>query len=250
MATATKIRFTPVQGQMAGIVEDAPAFPGDRFSLGFPEAIGDAAQALWYGSIQPEWKQAARGRWVSTGRQNGVLTYSLAITPHDDYVDADITLTNDGKQAWKQGMAFNCFNCGSSILRDNECLRHFVRVGGKFRRLVATPRVFGPRPTIQLYAVEGGPPAAQIPFVSNFRCTSPAVAEGWMAIVSPDGKRLAAAVSRPALFLFQNMEYSCIHSAPGFGPVRPGETKQARTRLYFVTASLEDWHRRMRSEMG
>jgi hypothetical protein len=247
-----KIRFTPVQGQMAGIVEDAPAFPGDRFSLGFPEAIGDAAQAIWYGSMKPQWKQDAQDRrcWVAAGKQEGELSYTLTITPHEDFVDADIALTNESARAWKHGMAFNCFNCGGSSLRDNECLRHFVRVGGKFQRLVATPRTFGPRPTIQLYGVEGGPPAGEIPFVSNFRCTSPAVAEGWMAIVAPDGKRLVAAVSRPALFLFQNMEYSCIHSAPGFGPIRPGETKRAKTRLYFVSATLEEWHRRMRSEMA
>lgn len=74
--------------------------------------------------------------------------------------------------------------------------------------------------------------------------------EGWLAIQSRGGKRLAAVVSKPALFLFQNMEYSCIHSSPGFGPLPPGKTGEALTRVYFVEASLEGWYERMKREMA
>ncbi len=71
-----------------------------------------------------------------------------------------------------------------------------------------------------------------------------------MAIQSRDGKRLVATASDPAMFLFQNMEYSCIHSAAGFGPLKPGESGEAVTRVYFVEAGLEDWHARMPADMG
>ncbi len=245
-----RIEVEAVQGQMAAVLSNVPAFPNDRFVLGFPEAIGDASRAIWFGDLKPRWRDIGDGAWESIGEMPGELRYRLVITPSEDYVDAVITLTNHSSRVWQNSMAFNCFNCASSVLRDNECLRHWVRVKGKFQRLVDLPRVFSDRPTVQLYSVEGAPPGAEIPFVANFKATpADVVAEGWMAIVAPDGKRLAATVSKPALFLFQNMEYSCIHSAPTFGTMQPGQTAKALTRLYFVRLSLEKWYARMKQEM-
>jgi hypothetical protein len=148
-------------------------------------------------------------------------------------------------------MMFNCFQCGSApALRDHDGQRHWVRTGGEFRRLIEVPRVCGPRPAIQLYSVEKAPPGRRIPFVAGFQATPDVVLEGWMAIQSRDGKRLAATVSKPALFLFQNLEYSCIHSAADFGEVPPVQSAEALNRLYFVEASLADWYRRLRAELG
>ena len=117
-------------------------------------------------------------------------------------------------------------------------------------RLAEVPRAFGPRPTIQLYSVANQPAGSEIPFVANFRETPPDLAlEPWMAIASRDDKRLAAAVSVPGLFLFQNMEYSCIHAGAGFGRLEPGQSGDALTRLHFVEATVEEWYARMRREM-
>ena len=66
-----------------------------------------------------------------------------------------------------------------------------------------------------------------------------------MAIRSRDGKRLVAVVSEPALYTFQNREYSCIHSAASFGALNPGESGEALTRIYFVESDLETWYGRM-----
>jgi len=98
--------------------------------------------------------------------------------------------------------------------------------------------------------VEGGPSWRDIPFVAGFEASPDTALEGWLVIVARDGRRLVATASRPTLFLFQNMEYSCIHSAPGFGSLQPGETGSALTRLYFVEASVEEWHARMRRELA
>ena len=70
-----------------------------------------------------------------------------------------------------------------------------------------------------------------------------------MAIVSRDGKRLIATASQPALYLFQNMEYSCIHSAQSLGALAPGEKGRALTRVYLVEAPLREWHARMKREL-
>jgi hypothetical protein len=71
-----------------------------------------------------------------------------------------------------------------------------------------------------------------------------------MAIRARDGKRVAACASRPALFLFQNLEYSCIHASPGFGPLKPGETGEAVTRVYLCELGVEGLRERVRRELG
>jgi hypothetical protein len=175
----------------------------------------------------------------------------LTLTPAYDTVDIDVSVTNLSTRIWTHSLAFHCFNCrGSTSISDFECVRHWARTGGQFRRLIELPRMFSGRPTVQLYSAEGAPPAMQIPFVANFDATPDVVLDDWLAIQSRDGNCLAAAVSRPTLFLFQNMEYSCIHSAPSFGTLQPGQSGEASTRIYIVRASLQDWHRRMELEMG
>ena len=97
--------------------------------------------------------------------------------------------------------------------------------------------------------MEGAPAGKDIPFVDAFKSTPENVAiEGWMAIRSMDDTHMVAVVSKPALYTFQNREYSCIHSAPTFGPLKPGATGAAITRIYFVEASLEEWYMRMTKE--
>lgn len=244
-----RIRFTPYPKQMGGMLTDIPAFPEERFGLGIPEAIGDAARTCWFVRISPEWQELTEGVWQSLGRAEGELTYTLTVTPSEEVVDIHVRLTNESPRPWAQSLAFNCFSCGSAAsIRDHECVRHWARTGGEFKRLIEIPRQFGPRPTIQLYSVEGAPRGRDIPFVANFQATPDVVLEGWLAIQSRDGQRLAAVASQPALFLFQNMEYSCIHSSPSLGALAPGETGEALTRIYFVESTLEAWYDRLKAE--
>jgi hypothetical protein len=257
---AESIRFTPVQGSMGARIAQVPAFPDETFQLNIPEAIGDAARTIWQGAVRPEWTRGDEEWWSSTARLEGELSYRVEVQPTEDTLTIRITLKNESPRTWKQSLAFTCFNCGSSpSIHDRECTRHWCRTGGEFRRLIEVPRVCGPRPTIQLYSVEGAPRGETIPFVANFRATPDVVLEGWLAVVargapdasgkrSRDGDRLVAVVSKPALYLFQNMEYSCIHSGPGFGALEPGETGESITRIYLVEAKLEDWYERMKRE--
>lgn len=246
------IAFTPFPNSMGGSISNVPAFPGEGFSVGIPEAIGETARSYWFGAITPEWHDLGGGTWESVGRVEGQLRYVARITPSDDFVDVLVTLTNESEQTWDQSHAFNCFSCGGApSVADRECVRHWVRRDGRLRRLIEVPRQYGPRPTVQLYSVEGAPRAADIPFVAAFQATpADVVLEGWMAILARDGRRLVAAASKPTLYLFQNMEYSCIHAAPSLGRLDPGQTGEALTRLYFVKATLEDWRQRMLRDLS
>lgn len=248
------IRIEPLSGtggssSMSFSLSNVPAFPEATFGACFPEAIGDAAAATWFGDeVEINWEERDGGVLHCVGRRPGELSYTVTLTPGEEMVEAHLSLTNETTRDWETTLAFNCFNPNNAeAVWDHDCLRHWVGQQGQMKRLMALPRQFGPRPTIQLYSVEGAPLGKKIPFVANFAATlEDVVLEGWMAIQSVDGRRFIATASKPALFLFQNMEYSCIHSAPSFGPLAPGATGQAITRLYFVEGDLAVWHERMK----
>jgi hypothetical protein len=248
----SQIQFKGEPGRMNARITNVPGFGNDIFSLNFPEAIGPTNNRQIHTTVKCSWEELATGLWKQTGRVEGMLQYTIDVSVHEDYVDFVQRLTNQGQEVWEQTMAFNCFNNGSAIsVRDHECKRHWVRTGSEFKKLIEIPRVFGPRPALQLYNVEGAPPGRDIPFVARFQSTPENVTmEGWMSIRARDDRHMVATVSKKALYTFQNREYSCIHSAPTFGALAPGETGKALTRVYFVEASLEDWYERMTAEFA
>jgi hypothetical protein len=245
------IRFTPDPGTMNGLLSEVPAFPGECFSLNVPEGIGDASHASPSSTITVQWTPSGQDRWVCVGQRPGELEYVLTLATAPDVVDIHIALTNRSPRPWAESLAFTCFKSASApSVADFECVRHWSRSAQQMRRLTELPREFGPRPTVQVYAVEGATPVAQIPLAASFAATPRVLLEGWLGIRSRDGTRLAAVASKPALFLFQNMEFSCIHSCPSFGALAPGETGEATTRIYLVQSPLAAWHRRMTAELG
>ena len=248
----SQIQFTGQPDGMNALITHVPGFKNDLFQLNYPEAIGPTDNPHYYTTIKCSWKELSNGDWKCTGKVEGILEYTIDVKVYEDTVDFYQRLTNQSMETWSQTMAFNCFNNGSAIsVRDYECIRHWVRTGGQFRKLIELPRVFGPRPALQLYSVEGAPPGKDIPFVESFKSTPENIyIEGWMAIRSRDNNHLVATVSKPALYIFQNREYSCIHSAPSFGALKPGESGSAFSRLYFVEANLEDWYQRMKKELA
>jgi hypothetical protein len=245
------ITFTPTQSSMGARVSDVPAFPGEHFSLTIPEAIGDTARTAWPNRVSaPVWSQRGEGNWFCRAQVEDELAYTAQVTTTADIVDIRIALTNNSDRRWRHSTAFTCFNSGAApSVIDHECTRHWVGHKGERHRLIELPRTFGPRPTVQLYSVEGQPPGEQIPFVASFRSTPNVALEGWMAIEAKDGKRLVGIASKPALFLFQNMEFSCIHSCPSFGSLSPGETGHAATRVYFVESTIDAWHTRVKEDL-
>jgi hypothetical protein len=245
----SQIQFTPDLGPMGGTLTGVPLFPGDAFRVMFPEAIGDGANVCWFPKYA--WTQLPSGAWRCNGIVQREVSYVLTLTPGFDTVDVHITATNISDRDWATSMAFNCFNASlAPSTSDFECARHWTSDGTGFKRLVQLPRTWSVRPTVQAYSVLGSQPANAVPFVDGFKATSTAVAENWLAIQSRDGSRLIAVATKPALFLFQNMEYSCIHSAGSFGPLAQGASGSCWTRIYLVQDSLAAWYARKKFEMG
>ncbi len=247
-----KIRFIASPDRMSAQIVNVPGFNGDVFRVNFPESIGPSNNTPWMDVIKCSWQELDNGNWKGRGWVEGEMNYTIDMSIYDDYVDFLMRLTNDSANEWRETLTFNCVSCKEAItVRDHECKRHWVRSQGEFKRLIELPRTFGPRPAVQLYSIEGAPMGKDIPFVHGFQSTPDNVAiEGWIAIRARDGKHMVAVVSKPALFTFQNREYSCIHVSPTFGALKPGETGTALTRIYFVASTLEDWYQRMKEEFN
>jgi hypothetical protein len=244
-----QLRF--LEGHMGGRLQGVEGFPGDVFCVNVPECIGDTAQATFLSEFESiRWAKLA-GAWSVTARAQDELSYRLLAIPGQDTLDIEIHLTNESDRVWEQSMAFNCFSCYEApAVRDFELVRHHIGARNPDELLRRLPRRASARSGVQVFGVNGAPPIDQIPFAAAFQATAPFVAQDWLAVSSRDGRRLVAAVSKPALFLFQNCEFACIHSAPGFGRLAPGQSARALTRLYFVEDSLRGWYARMRAELG
>src|SRR5512137_1638811 len=116
----TKIELQGQPGVMACTAKSIPGFPGAQFTLAYPEAIGDMAGPYWFGTIKPSWESRADGSWISRGEQAGQLSYEITMTASADSVTSHFKLTNHSETTWKQGMAFNCFQCaGDNSIRDH-----------------------------------------------------------------------------------------------------------------------------------
>lgn len=245
-----KIKFITSPDRMSAKIVNINGFNGDIFTVNFPESIGPSDNTPWFDVIKCTWTELDNDCCNCRGWVEGMLNYTIDVSIFKDYVDFVMRLTNKSANEWSETLSFNCVNCSQAItIRDHECKRHWIRSKGEFKRLIELPRKYGPRPTCQLYSVEGASMGKDIPFVRDFQSTPDDVAiDGWIAIRSRDDTHMVVVVSEPALFTFQNREYSCIHVSPTFGALKPGETGTALTRIYFVEAPLQDWYKRMKEE--
>lgn len=235
------MKLEPVAGTMSAWLSEVPAFPGARFSLGFPEAIGDADATCWYTTLVPEFTQLDATTWLAIGRQPGELRYEMTVDlSAGDAVGVRYVVENESDRDWDQALAFNCLSCGGAWdVRDHDCERHWVGLEGEPTRLVEVERHWSNRPAIQIYGTYDGPPVQDLAFVTNFAATPKTVLDPWMAVESRDGTKTVATVGRPSAFLFHNMEYSCIHAASSFGPVAAGGRAEAGNDLLFLDVPFE-----------
>lgn len=258
------MQCTPQPGAVSATLSDVPAFPDDTYTLNVPEVIGDFSRPKFLSEeADPSWTRQSDDKWECRASVEDELSYVVRITPDADVVNIDFKLTNESDRLWEQSYATVCVNLGAhttagstSYLRrfneitDFECSRHWTGINGECRQLTQLPRAYGPRPTIQIYGVENESSVDFDPVESETieRQIPDVEPEGWLAIEARDESGLVAVAAEPPFMLFQNSEYSCIHSDPGFGTLLPGETSTATTRIYLVTQDIEKWYSRYRQE--
>ena len=110
-------------------------------------------------------------------------------------------------------------------------------------------RVKGHMPTVGFYLSERVAAGTESVFVRGFGATSPDRTDGsWIVTLSEPAGSYMAAAAMEAAFLFDNLDRCCLHAAPSFGDIGPGEASTTVSRLYLAKGTLEDFRRRLEAD--
>ena len=250
---AGRILLHPVQGKMV-VAARVPHLGGQSFSLGIPETIGARERMIlnfpevdgkltWTG---PAKDGSVASQWTS----EEVVHYHVRLVPGEDFVDIEMTVQNLSADTWRDVFAFNCLNpTGASGFHDWKLERTYMSSHGKPLLMAKTRRVRGHMPTVGFYTHEQTPWGHESSFVRGFSATSPnRTDDSWIVTISEDGRSHMAATSQDALFLFDNLDRCCIHSATSFGEIGPNEKSSTVARLYLAQGGLDEFLARFQAD--
>jgi hypothetical protein len=246
------IMLMPNQGKMqCNIVMN---IEGERnvFALTVPETIGNREKMLLnFPETNLVWEGPGDDGVVTTGWTNdSVISYSLELIPGKDFIDAAMNITNLSEDKWEDVWSFNCLNpVKATTFQDLEMDRTYMSTKEGPKRLSDTKRIIGHRPSIGVYYSEKMELDEQWAFISWFEATSLDRTDGdYLVTLSESGKTYMAATSPNTLYLFNNLDFTCIHAAPTFGNIGPGESSSLTTRFYFSEGGLKDFLKRFNKD--
>lgn len=229
-----------------------PGLDNQAFALGIPETIGcreamlvnfPEARVKWQG---PDAEGVVSCSWGPGGR----IFYTLRLLPTADYVDVEMTVRNHTEFLWHDVFAFNCLNpIEARAFQDWKLERTYMSAQGKPRCLAQTTRVKGHMPTVGFYLPERVAVGTESVFVRGFGATSPDRTDGpWIVTLAEPAGAYMAATAMEAAFLFDNLDRCCLHAAPSFGDIGPGEGSTTVSRLYLAKGTLDDFLRRLAAD--
>lgn len=250
-ASPSRIVLLPQAGAMQ-VTARVPGLANQAFALGIPETIGcreallvnfPEAKIDWEG---PDEHGAVSCSWGPGGR----ISYDLRLVPADDFVDVEMTVRNHTEFLWRDVFAFNCINpIQAREFQDWKLERTYMSRQGQPFRMAETTRVQGPMPTVGFYLPQHVREGEESIFVRGFRATSPDRTDGsWIVTLSEPAGAYMAATAIEAAFLFDNLDRCCLHAAPSFGDIGPGDASTTVSRFYLARGTLDDFLQRMEND--
>ncbi len=243
----------PDQGKMHCNVVVKDGNKKNVFALTIPETISSKeGMILNFPSTDIEWEGPNKNGVVTTSwTTKELISYELSLTPGFDFVDAEMTILNLTDSTWHDVWSFNCLNPTRAVdFKDTMMTRTYMSTHSGPVLLSNTIRVKGYRPTIGVYFNEKIKNPEIYPFVNAFQATSPDRTNGnYLVTLSESGNSYMATTCPEALFLFNNLKYKCIHSAPNFGQIEAGKSKSVTSRFYFAKGNLGSFLSRYEREI-
>jgi len=240
----TRIVLTPQAGAMQ-VTARVPRWNDAAFALGIPETIGcREALLVNFPEARIEWEGPdSAGVVACSWGPGGRISYSLRLVPGEDFVDVEMTVRNHTEFLWRDVFAFNCVNpIQAPTFQDWKLGRTYMQSQGKPRCMDETRRVQGSMPTVQFYLPEDVSSGSESVFVRGFGATSPDRTDGsWIVTVSEPAGGYMAATASEAAFLFDNLDRCCLHAAPSFGDIGPGEASTTVSRIYLAQGDLQQF---------
>ncbi len=251
-ATApARIVLQPRAGAMQ-VTAQVPGLDNQVFALGIPETIGcREAMLVNFPEAKIEWRGPDADGVVSCSwGPGGRIFYALRVIPTADYVDVEMTVRNHTEFLWHDVFAFNCLNpIEAPVFQDWKLERTYMSAQGKPRCMAQATRVKGHMPTVGFYLPERVGAGTESIFVRGFGATSPDRTDGsWIVTLSEPAGAYMAATAMKAAFLFDNLDRCCLHAAPSFGDIGPGEGSTTISRLYLAKGTLDDFLRRLAAD--
>ncbi len=245
------ITLKPVQGNMICAVQ-VNELNRQTFALGVPETIGSSeGMILNFPEVTISWSGPDKDGIVNhTWTSPKKIEYSLKLIPGKDYVDLEMTIKNISRDNWTNVFSFNCLNpVNAPQFQDWTLERTYMSKNGKPFRVDGTSRInTGQMKTVQFYLHEDYKNVSS--FVNGFGAISPdRTDDSYIVTMSGDGGSYMAATSPTAIFLFDNLDRCCIHSATDFGDIPRGGEKTVTSRFYLAKGSLDDFLSRFESEV-
>jgi len=255
---SSRIVLKPSQGKMV-CMATVPWLDGQVFALGIPETIGCGHvlpsrrhnNILNFPEVDIRWRGPDdEGVVATTWTTDGRIRYTVRLVPSMDYVDVEMTIENLTDVPWRDVFAFNCVNpVKAPQFKDWDLERTYMSAHGKPLQMSQTKRIKGSMPTVGFYLHEQVAFNDASPFVHGFGATSPnRTDDSWIVTLSDPPGAYMGATSVDSLFLFDNLDRCCIHSAPNFGTIGPGQASTTVSRVYFAKGSLGDFINRFRAD--
>lgn len=248
---SSRIVLQPQAGAMQ-VAARVPGLDNQAFALGIPETIGcREAMLVNFPEAKVEWQGPDADGVVSCAwGPGGRISYTLRLVPADDYVDLEMTIRNHTEFLWHEVFAFNCLNpIHAPTFQDWKLERTYMSTQGKPLCMAQTTRVTGPMPTVGFYLPERIPAGKESVFVRGFKATSLDRTDGsWIVTLSEPAGSYMAATACEAAFLFDNMDRCCLHAAPSFGDIGPGEDSTTVSRLYLARGTLDEFVQRQAAD--
>lgn len=249
---SSRIALQPQPGAMQ-VTARVPGLDNQAFALGIPETIGcREAMLVNFPEARIEWQGPDEAGVVSCSwGPGGRISYSLQMIPADDYVDIAMTIRNRTEFFWHDVFAFNCLNpVEAPAFQDWKLDRTYMSSHGQPLRMAQTRRVKGHMPTVGFYLPERVEVGEESIFVRGFGATSPDRTDGsWIVTLSEPAGTYMASTAVEAAFLFDNLDRCCLHAAPSFGDIGPGEGSSTVSRLYLAKGGLDAFLKRRKEEL-
>jgi creatinine amidohydrolase len=241
----------PQPGAMQ-VTARVPGLDNQAFALGIPETIGcREAMLVNFPEAKIDWQGPDADGIVSCSwGPGGRISYALRLIPAADYVDVEMTVRNHTEFLWHDVFAFNCLNpIQAPAFKDWKLERTYLSKQGKPYCVARTTRVKGHMPTVGFYLPEHLKAGEESVFVRGFGATSPDRTDGsWIVTLSEPAGAYMAATAMKSAFLFDNLDRCCLHAAPGFGDIGPGESSTTVSRFYLARGTLDDFLKRQEAD--
>ena len=201
-----------------------PYLPDDRFTLFFENHWFRTMQAI---EFNDDFTRAVlRSRWEDH------LDASIVLSAGSDFVDVQYELENLRSAPLDPAVEMCFQSMGAPNFRDHDGTRTFIQTETGFHSTARLNRTVNQRLWCQDYTLNPATGTSSI---------APEKQRSLIAIVSRDRQWVVAptALSGPAVRLFNNWEYSCLHCTPP-SRLEAKERRVFKQRVYFLRGNLRN----------